>query len=120
MRKSIILLAVLVAASTQATAHPAENHAIADHDHTQKSKPRFTLGDPVPVSKFSFSPARCNDPSVTYEDWVSIYDGCMYAHRDDIARSGKGTSGFQARRIIDQKCMSTACEPSWWDRVKYK
>ena len=107
MKKSIIFLAVLVAASTQVNAHPAGDHSNADHKHT-------------PTKKFSFSPAVCNDPSVQYEDYKPIFEGCMYAHRNDLATSGKGTAGREARQYITRKCERTACDPSWLDKLRYK
>ena len=117
MRRCISIIAVLLTISTQANAHPAGDHTGADHNHSVGGF--IPLADLVPERKFSFSPAVCNDPSVQYKEWIKIYDNCMYAHRDDLARSGKGTAGSQARRYIDKKCERTACDPSWLDKAKY-
>ena len=117
MKQSIILLAVLVAASTQAAAHPAGDHSNADHKHGLFEG---IVEKNTPTKKFRFSPAVCNDPSVQYEDYKPIFEGCMYAHRNDIAMSGKGTAGYQARQYITRKCERTACDPSWLDQLRYK
>ena len=116
MKRCISIIAVLLTVSTQANAHPSADHSNADHKHGLL----YGIIPEKDVQRYTLSPASCNDPSVKAEEWIPIYKGCMYAHRDDLARSGKGTSGYQVRRIIKEKCERTACEPTWWDKVKYK
>ena len=115
MKQSIILLAVLVAASTQANAHPAGDHSNADHKHGLFEG---LLEDVEPKRKYRLAVPAC--PSVNHEDWQPIYEGCMYAHRNDIAMSGKGTAGREARHHITRRCERTACDPSWLDQFRYK
>jgi len=113
MKQSIILLAVLVAASTQAAAHPADNHTDADHYHTEP---------PIRYSLVASSVVVCDaSKGVLKVEYDPIYEGCMYAHRDEWLRSAKkGTAGSQVRKLISQKCERTACNPSWLDELRYK
>ena len=122
MKKSIIFLAVLVAASTQVNAHPlAEEHkhglfegiveqnmsteAFKQMQRSQKLAKKYRLGDPL-------SPQQCIAEGVG--KYLPMYDNCMYAHRDDLAKKGPGVS------YIRKKCERTACDPSWLDKLRYK
>ena len=116
MKRCISIIAVLLTVSTQANAHQASaaEHVNSNHSHKWKLAP---AGEYQPPQKkpdiFSRSPAACFDPTVEAREWQPIYDACVYAHRKDLEH-------YASRKAVKDHCARTACNPSWWDKVKYK